>query len=87
MALTKEIKNDKIEVVSLDAGYSVIQVRTATIIKEDGEEISRKFHRTTYVPTDDMSDVSADVAVIASSVFTEENKTKYEEFINSSKLV
>jgi hypothetical protein len=45
MALTKETMNDKIEVLQLAAGYPVIQVRTATIIKEDGVEISRTFHR------------------------------------------
>ena len=45
MALTEETKNDKIEVISLAAGYPVVQVRTATIIKRDDVEISRQFHR------------------------------------------
>ena len=39
MAITKEIKADKIEVV----GDWHIQVRTATIIKEDGVELTRSF--------------------------------------------
>ena len=42
MAITKEIVEDKIEVVG---DYKAIQVRTATIIKEDGVELSRSFHR------------------------------------------
>ena len=42
MAITKEIIEDKIEIVG---DYKSIQVRTATVIKEDGVEISRSFHR------------------------------------------
>ena len=42
MAITKEIIQDKIEVVG---DYKTIQVRTATDIKEDGVELSRSFHR------------------------------------------
>ena len=41
MAITKETENDKIEVVN----KWNIQVRTATVIKEDGTEISRNYHR------------------------------------------
>ena len=44
MALTKETKEDKIEIVG---EYKTIQIRTATIIKEDGVEINRSFHRRT----------------------------------------
>ena len=42
MAITKETIEDKIEIVG---DYKTIQVRTATVIKEDGEELSRSFHR------------------------------------------
>jgi hypothetical protein len=44
MAITKELVEDKIEVVG---DYRDIQIRTATIIKEDGTEISKSFHRKT----------------------------------------
>ena len=40
MALTKVIEQDKIEVVG---PFKHIQVRTATVIKEDGVELSRSF--------------------------------------------
>ena len=40
--ITKELIEDKIEIVG---EYKNIQIRTATIIKEDGVEISRSFHR------------------------------------------
>ena len=42
MAITKEIIQDKIEVVG---NFKHIQVRTATVIIEDGVEISRCFSR------------------------------------------
>ncbi len=42
MALTEETVQDKIEVVG---DYKAVQVRTATVIKRDGVEISRNFHR------------------------------------------
>ena len=77
MALTKETKNDKIEVLQLAAGYPVVQVRTATIIAEDGVEISRTFHRHVLVPDADLSASDADVAAIAGAVFTDEAKAAY----------
>jgi len=42
MALTEEIKYDKIEVVG---DYKKLQVRKASIIKKDGVEVSRTFNR------------------------------------------
>ena len=44
MALEKSTKQDKIEIV--DCGdWKVLQVRTATIVTDDGAELSRSFHR------------------------------------------
>lgn len=70
MALTKETMNDKIEVLNLASGYPVIQVRTATIIKDDGVEVSRQFHRHVLMPDADLSAEDADVVAIAATVFT-----------------
>ena len=42
MALTKTVEVDKIEIVG---EYKHIQMRTATIVKEDGVELSRSFSR------------------------------------------
>ena len=74
MALTEETLNDKIEVVQMAAGYPVIQVRTATIIKRDDVEISRSFHRHVLTPYADLSDEDADVVAIANTVFTDDAK-------------
>ena len=47
MALTKEVVQDKIEVMG---DYKHIQVRTVTIVKEDGVELSRSYHRHSVPP-------------------------------------
>ena len=85
MSITKEIIEDKIEVVG---DYKTIQVRTATVIKEDDVELSRSFHRhalecvssvknddDSWTHTDtDVSGESAEVQGIASTVWTDEVK-------------
>ena len=50
MALTKETEIGRIEVVT---DFKHIQVRTDTVVKEDGTELSRSFHR--HVVTPDIS--------------------------------
>ena len=77
MAITKAQINDKIEILTLAAGYPIIQVRQATIIAEDGVEISRTFHRHVLTPDADLSAEDADVQAIATSVFTDESKAAY----------
>lgn len=85
MAITKELIEDKIEIVG---EYKTIQVRTATIIKEDDVELSRSFHRhsldcvssvqnddDTWTHTDtDISSESAEVQAIANAIWTDEIK-------------
>jgi hypothetical protein len=83
MALTEETTQDKIEVVG---DYKMIQVRTATIIKKDGTEISRSFHRHVVMPdisADDLANESADVRGIAAQVHTDEVKTAYAAHLES----
>jgi hypothetical protein len=77
MALTEQTMNDKIEVVHLAAGYPVVQVRTATIIMRDDEEVSRSFHRHALMPDADLSGEDAEVVAIASAVFSDEAKAAY----------
>ena len=85
MAITKEIIEDKIEVVG---DYKTIQVRTATVIKEDGVELTRSFHRhvvdcvnsvknddDSWTHTDtDVSGESTEVQGIATAVWTDKVK-------------
>jgi len=74
MALTERTVEDKIEIVG---DYKHIQVRTATIIERDGEEISRTFHRHVVSPDMDVTDQSAEVQAIAAAVWTAEVKTAW----------
>jgi hypothetical protein len=76
MALTKSTLNDKIEVIN-NGDWSSVQVRTATIISEDGTEISRTFHRHVVMPDADLSSEDADVAAICTPVFSDAVKAAY----------
>ena len=76
MALTKTAVNDKIEVITIN-GYKAVQVRAATIISEDGVELSRKFNRHVVMPDADLSAEDADVAEICTPVFTDAVKAAY----------
>ncbi len=76
MALTEEIINDKIETVSKGT-YKVVGVRTATIIKRDGVEISRTFSRKIILPNADTSGEDEDVKAICNTVFTQAVKDAY----------
>tara|TARA_R110000744_G_scaffold285185_1_gene396616 strand:+ start:428 stop:682 length:255 start_codon:yes stop_codon:yes gene_type:complete len=77
MALSEETMNDKIEVLQL-AGYPVVQVRTATIIKRDDVEISRSFHRRVVTPGDDfLAEPDADVMAIIQVVFDADAQQAY----------
>ena len=66
MALEKTVIVDRIEVIE----SGVVQVRTKTAIKEDGVEISSKFHRHIVVPGADYSAEDAKVKAIAASIHT-----------------
>ena len=74
MAITKETIEDKIEIVG---DFKHIQVRTATILKEDGKEISRTFHRHIVSPDNDSSNESADVKAMVAQFHTNEIKTAW----------
>ena len=69
MALTEESFADKVEIVG---DFSHVQVRTATVIKRDGEEISRSFHRHVVAPGDDYSAEDAKVQAICAAVHTQD---------------
>ncbi len=76
MALEKSTKQDKIEIV--DTGdWKNIQVRAATVIKEDGVEISRSFHRHVVEPNSDLTNESDEVKKLAEIYFTDDAKAKH----------
>ena len=74
MALTEETVQDKIEIVG---DYKIIHIRSSTIIKRDGVEISRSFSRHVVTPDADLSGESADVQALAAQFHTDAIKTAY----------
>ena len=77
MAITKETEIAKIEVVG---EYKAVQVRTDTVIKEDGKEISRSTHRHVVHPDSDMSGEDAEVQAVANSVWTDAVKSAWTDY-------
>jgi len=68
MALEKQIKVDKIEVVG---EFKAVQVRTATVVSEDGTELSRGYHRHVIQAGDDYSSEGAEVQAVCAAVHTD----------------
>tara|TARA_R110000822_G_C15147348_1_gene476872 strand:+ start:213 stop:470 length:258 start_codon:yes stop_codon:yes gene_type:complete len=67
MALTKDVSEDKIEIVG---AFKHVQVRTCTKVLEDGVELSSSFHRHVVSAGDDYSNESAEVQAICAAVHT-----------------
>lgn len=82
MALEKVISVDLIEVVENGS----VQVRTKTSVKEDGEEISSKFHRHVIVPGADYSQEDVKVQAICASIHTAEVIAAYQATQEAAKL-
>tara|TARA_A100001515_G_scaffold12062_1_gene9367 strand:+ start:725 stop:970 length:246 start_codon:yes stop_codon:yes gene_type:complete len=77
MAITKETKIEKIEVVG---EHKALQVATDTIIKEDNKEISRSRHRHVIHPDDDISGEDAEVQAVANAVWTDAVKSAWADY-------
>ena len=91
MALTETKENDKIEVVR----RWNVQVRNANVIKKDGVELTRTFHRKVLTPgtldtsdnlvETDISGEDADVKAICNAVWTTQVKADYKAFLIANK--
>ncbi len=92
MALTKTTEVDKIEVVT---EFKNVQIRTATVIKEDGAELSRSFSRKVLNCGDlddsdnlvdtNISSESAEVQAICNAVWTTSVKNAWKAHLIASK--
>ena len=78
MTLTKTIKVDKIEIVGQ---FKAVQVRTATVVSEDGTELSRSYQRHFIQAGDDYSSEDAEVQAVCAAVHTDEVVAAYQEHI------
>ena len=92
MAITKETQIGKIEVVGK---HKSVQVRTDTVVIEDGEELSRKYHRhvlncgtldanDNLVDTD-ISGEDSEVQAVCNAVWTDAIKTSYRDMLIANK--
>ena len=84
MALTEETVQDKIEIVS---EHKFIQVRTATVIKRDGTEISRSFSRHVVAPDADITGESTELQAICNAVHTQAVKDAYAAHVAAQGVV
>ena len=74
MALTKEVAVDQITVTE----NGIVLYREATTIKEDGEEISKKYHRTSLTPGQDLTGQPEKVVAICNAAWTDDVIEAYE---------
>ena len=74
MALEKAVGVDQIEVV----GNGIVQVREATVITEDGKQISKTYHRHCVAPGDNYSNEEPRVQAICVAVHTAECIAAYQ---------
>ena len=82
MSLTKEVLIDKIEIVE----NGMIQVRQVTKIIEDGNELSKSFHRWTIAPGQDYSDQPDNVKAICAVAHTPAVIAAYQAQIEANRL-
>ncbi len=91
MAITKTIEYDRIEIVSTWA----IHVREATVLKEDGKELTRTFFRRVIEPgtldasdnliDTDISGEDAQVKAICNAAWTPQVKSNFKDWLISQK--
>lgn len=73
MALTKRTEN-KLEIQP----NGVVQVRTATVIEEDGVDIATNYHRKILLPNQDVTAEAAEIQAVCAAVWTTEKVAAYE---------
>ena len=83
MALSKTVVTDKYEIVG---EHKHVQCRHATVISEDGVELSRSFHRHVIAPGDDVSNEPAETQAIVAAVHTPEVISAYNEMLAAQAL-
>ena len=93
MALSESTEYDKIEIVTT---FKHVQVRKASVIKKDGVEVTRSFHRYVLVPgridesdnliETDLSDQPDEIKVVCNAVWTSEVKAAWKAHLIANKI-
>ena len=81
MAITKRLEY-KEEILP----NQVIQIRTTTVVEEDGVELARNHHRHVVVPGDDVTGEVQEVQDIAAALWTADVISAYQASIATSEL-
>ena len=74
MAITKEVLQDKLEVVGK---WKQLNIRDAVVISEDGKELSRTYKRRVLDLNDDLSVESQEVQDMADLLWTAEMRADW----------
>jgi len=82
MALSKETVVDQITVTE----NGIVLVREVTRIMEDGAEISKQYHRSSFAPASDVSGQPANVQAICATAWTPEVIAAYEAQQSANQL-
>jgi hypothetical protein len=82
MALTETKVIDKIEIVE----NGTLQVREATRIFRDGQEVAKSYHRWAFPPGSDVSSMPSNVVAIANTVWTAECIAAYQAQQEANRL-
>lgn len=75
MTLIKEIVVDQITVTE----NGIVLVREVTRVMEDGEEISKQYHRSSFAPDSDVSEQPENVQAVCKAVWTPEVIAAYQD--------
>jgi hypothetical protein len=79
MSLTKEQAIDKIEFTE----KGILHVRQITRIMEDGNQLSSSYHRWSFAPGEDISEMPANVQAIVAAAWTDKVIADYQTYIAS----
>jgi hypothetical protein len=82
MALTKRTEIGQMTILPMGQ----IQVRTDTVIEEDGKELSRTYHRHVCEPGHDCTNEDQRVKDVATVVHTDEIKAAWKKFLDELDL-
>jgi hypothetical protein len=82
MALTKEVVVDQITITE----NGTVLVREVTRIMEDGKELSKTYHRSSFVPADDVSGQPQNVQDICNVAWTPEVIAAYQAQQESNRI-
>jgi hypothetical protein len=81
MAITKRLEY-KEEILP----NQIIQIRTTTVVEEDGVELARNHHRHTVVPGDDVTGEVQEVQDIAAALWTADVISAYQASLSSGSV-